>query len=383
MNKRISILITIIVLACAESWACRYSVRDTGFVDIGDEHYRLVLAGKNPDERIELYRGICAASLLNANITFEVSNEINVDEPSLILMDSMGRKLVLAQGSELPTKVTAAANLIESVSMSPLRAKIHELSLESFAVVLLVEGGPAAEINRVRHSIEVAIDNIALLMPSMPKPVDTPPALISITPGQFAEERVAIWGLGLDPVAVAEPRVSIVYGRGRRVGDFMEGPLVTQTVLQERLSIIGQDCECELDRKWMKGPMFPARWDAGRQRQAVQLLGFDPENPMVRAEVSRIVLRGPGTGQVRKLSGGSSAFGYTEVSLNDIRSSEPQTLEEAPDVSQPDQPATSTIATATPLEQTGQITWFVVLATALVALVLAILLWRKMKREQG
>ncbi|MCC6234001.1 MAG: hypothetical protein IT580_15255, partial [Verrucomicrobiales bacterium] len=85
----------------------------------------------------------------------------------------------------------------------------------------------------------------------------------------------------------------VVFGRGRRVGEPLEGGLITQTVLQDRLALIGQDCECDLDRSSLQGPVIPARWDSSRQRAAATALGFDPENPLIRAEISRIVLKGP------------------------------------------------------------------------------------------
>src|SRR5690606_15019764 len=40
MKRRLAILFTLLALA-GVAWACRYSVRDTGFVDLGDENYQL------------------------------------------------------------------------------------------------------------------------------------------------------------------------------------------------------------------------------------------------------------------------------------------------------------------------------------------------------
>src|SRR5690606_38634283 len=121
-----------------------------------------------------------------------------------------------------------------------------------------------------------------------------------------------------------------------------------------------QDCECELDREWMKGPLLPARWDAGRQQQALQSLGFDPENPLVRAEVSRIVLRGPGTGQMKKLAGTASGLGYSEVLLDELPTNELPDLESAGVTAATEQvsnePAPA-LAAANPLERTRLFTW--------------------------
>ena len=91
--------------------------------------------------------------------------------------------------------------------------------------------------------------------------------------------------------------------------------MITATALRERLVLVGQDCECDLDREWLRGPLIPARWDESMQQAAVKRLGFDPESPMVRSEVARIVERGPITGQKRKMTGTSQALGYAEESV--------------------------------------------------------------------
>ena len=51
------------------------------------------------------------------------------------------------------------------------------------------------------------------------------------------------------------------------------------------------DLECDLDRRWMHGNMLPVRWDKTIQNQIAQQLGFDPENPVVKMEISQIVGR--------------------------------------------------------------------------------------------
>lgn len=385
MKRRLAILFTLLALV-GGVWACRYSVRDTGFVDLGDENYQLILTGNNLGERAELYRRIAAASLLDANLTLVVREPLDAAEPSLTLAAQDGRTLVLARGDELPTDAVGATTLLEAVALSPLRAEIHEAALKSFAVVVLVEGGAAAEVARVQAMIEAAIRQVTLLMPRMPKPVDTPPALIRVPAGRLAVERVTLWGLGFDPAPADEPRVALVFGRGRRIGSPLEGPLITQTVVQERLVIIGQDCECELDREWMKGPLLPARWDTGRQQQALQSLGFDPENPLVRAEVSRIVLRGPVTGQARKLAGTASGLGYSEVLLEDVALDESPSAEVAGALETPAQPAAEpapVVAAAHPLERTRRLTWFILSGSSLAVVLLAGWWWRQIRREQG
>ncbi len=365
--------------------ACRYSVRDTGFVDLGEEAYRLILSGRDLGARGDLYRRIAATSLLDANITFSVRQENETTEPMLALEGAHDRKLVLARGDAVPADAAGATSLLESVALSHVRAEIHETALNAFAVVVLVEGSRGSDNTRVHGSLEAAIREVSRLMLTMPKPVSTPPALLRITPQQQARERVTLWGLGFDPEPSTDPRVAIVFGRGRRIGSPLEGPLITQTAVQERLVIIGQDCECELDRAWMKGPLLPARWDASRQTQAARSLGFDPENPLVRTEISRIVLRGPGEGQRKRLPGSPLALGYSEVVIEDL----PAPAEESPDA------ATALAAKPTAavegkgkglllqVEGPGRVLWAVTAVAALTALGLAVLWWHRIRKEQG
>jgi hypothetical protein len=181
---------------------------------------------------------------------------------------------------------------------------------------VLVEGTDTEETARVRRITEAASGTIQRLMPSMPKPVDTPPRLISIPLAQQAAEAVLIWGLGFDPKPTSEARLAIVYGRGRRLGSTLEGPTITRTALQERLALIGQDCECDLDRAWLKGPVLPGRWSRDLQQTASRLLGFDPENPLVRTEVSRIVLRGEGDRTRARKPTTVLGLGYAEESVD-------------------------------------------------------------------
>jgi hypothetical protein len=296
--------------------ACRYSVRDTGFVDLGAEPYRLELAAPADfAATAQLYRAAAAGLFLEANVSFAPAA---TGAGTLRLSDSTGRGLDLVPSGSLPTERTAIAQLLGSVATSPRREDIYREALRAYAVIVFVEGTSAGDNERVRRIIQAASDGLARLMPAMPKPVDVPPQLVTIPLDQQAAEAVLIWGLGLEPRLSPEPRVALIYGRGRRLGTPLEGPLITRTALQERLSLIGQDCECELDRAWLKGPVLPGRWDRELQQLAARTLGFDPENPLVRAEVSRIVLRGEGDQTRQKKTSTALALGYSEESVDAI-----------------------------------------------------------------
>ena len=79
--------------------------------------------------------------------------------------------------------------------------------------------------------------------------------------------------------------------------------------------MVGQDCECGLDRVWMQGEPFPLSWGRTERTAAYAALGFDPDNPQVKGELSRIISRGPNSQAKRAAS--SSHFeqlsmGYSE-----------------------------------------------------------------------
>ena len=106
-------------------------------------------------------------------------------------------------------------------------------------------------------------------------------------------------------------------GRGRRVGEPMRGGLITRTALQEAMAVVGQDCECGLDRVWMQGERFPLAWGQSEKQAAFAELGFDPDNPKVKAEISRIIARGPNSRPSGKPQSASDNFdqlalGYSE-----------------------------------------------------------------------
>ena len=71
-----------------------------------------------------------------------------------------------------------------------------------------------------------------------------------------------------------------------------EGEAVTEENLTAILAVIGDDCECGLDQRWLQGTMLPAKWDASAQELIAKDLGYDPESPMVKMEIASIVRRG-------------------------------------------------------------------------------------------
>ena len=197
------------------------------------------------------------------------------------------------------------------------RDALLEKLIPAYAVVLLVDGTDAAQTKRAHTAAVEAIAAITKLMPEMPKPVEHPPVVVRLPVDRMAEETILLWSLGLDTSPTPEPQAVVVMGRGRRVGESMRGGLITRTALQEAMAVVGQDCECGLDRVWMQGERFPLAWGRAEKQAAFAELGFDPDNPKVKAEISRIIARGPNSRPSGKPQSASDNFdqlalGYSE-----------------------------------------------------------------------
>ena len=149
--------------------------------------------------------------------------------------------------------------------------------------------------------------------------------MIEIPRSALAAEKVLLWSLGIGESMPEEPVAAVVYGRGRRLGPLLEGEAITRTQLSTMLGLLGQDCECDLDRSWMQGPLVPMSWGMEQQAEVLKEVGFDAENPMVKTEISRILARGPSSGARRVALPGIDSgglIGYKEMAIESSTSGE-------------------------------------------------------------
>ena len=143
--------------------------------------------------------------------------------------------------------------------------------------------------------------------------------LQSISTKEFDSEKAFLWSMGIIKIAQT-PQVVILYGRGRMIGPVLRDERVDERSLKAIVNTIGLNCECGLDRKWMQGTMLPQKWDDDLQKRFADQLGFDPESPAIRLEMSQILAKGgKGQGANRQTSIGGSLddllMGYREGSL--------------------------------------------------------------------
>jgi len=169
-----------------------------------------------------------------------------------------------------------------------------------FAAVLWVEGENEIKNRLTKTKVKQECAAIENIMPGMPKVVKNGPLEISISKSDFQTEKLLLWSLGIDSIP-AEPVAFVLYGRGRIIGDALDYQQIMDGGLYKYMSMIGADCECGLDKKWMLGNQIPMLWDKDSRQSLAKLAGFDVDNPMILAEMSRILATeslGDATGSV-------------------------------------------------------------------------------------
>lgn len=314
-------------------FACRFTVREIGYSDLAASRYKLYfyLPPQTAAEDIRSIQRISRAALLDANVEAEVISPNDTSKhtalkylsfweittfPAAIFAGPAGQSIVIPVQSKTQSIKEMMWTTIENVVTSPVREKILKNIANSYCVVLLIEGNEIKQNRAARTTMKKAIQEIQKIMNQLPKPVDSPPLSIVIPPNKPAEEDVLLWSLGLNPKQITEPVIVIIFGRGRRLGPLLIGDRITENALYNLLTLVGADCECGLDRSWMLGTMIPARWSIDIQTGLVKQLGFDVENPMIKAEMSRILsisaaMRGEAAGQ-----NAENLYGYREQTLD-------------------------------------------------------------------
>lgn len=333
MRKRSLLLLALLVwvgLDGGAAWACRYNVLEVGFIDLGIEPYYLFgyVGDETPAASVSALQEEVEAALLETNILFEVVGADGDPNnpaasylrghkittlPAAVLVSPDGQSMAMAleRAEDSLTKAFLAA--LEGVLISAKRAEILAKSAETYGVVLLVEGPDEAENKTARAAADAAVAQIAEQMEMMPKPIANPPEVLALPAKSLADERLLLWSLDLKPEDVNAPHAAVIYSRGRWIGPMFRGDQITPENLADVLFVIGADCECGLDHRWLQGTMLPARWDAKLQAATAENLGFDPESPMVKMEMVSIIRRGMGG-----FSYPGVPMGYREIEVEDL-----------------------------------------------------------------
>ena len=360
MKKTAIILSGLLVM---ETLACRFNVRDVGFVDLGSALYKLFLFVPNDTSSsdIDSLKSIAFATYLDSNVKAEVLTYGSADKAGigeflpqiqdraqavLVSPDEKRTVSVEVTSKNQPLSVSAWDGL-ESVFDSPRRNAVLSKVYEHYGVVLIVEGKNASENTRIQKMAEAVVKSITDKMDKLEKEIREPPVIELITAKEFADERAFLWSLGITEIAET-PQVAVLYGRGRIIGPVLRDERLDESALKAIVNTIGLNCECGLDRKWMQGTMIPLKWDDDVQKRMAQQLGFDPGSPAIRLEMSQILSKGgKGQGANRQTPIGGTLddllMGYREGAITAVATTpEEESLKvtEPPKAIQPKVPST-------------------------------------------
>ncbi len=283
---------------------CQYNVRETGFVDLGTERYFVFycVTRNTPPSEIAVFEKAAEEAFRDSNVGTQVIHADRTDEhPALKYLDrsilaSLPCAVLVSPGEK--SRVIALPKrgeilrpaLLHDVVDSPLRRTIIHRLTRTYGTVLLIEGSDAEANRKAAAAAEGATKAIERQMKFMPKPIARGPSLLTLKHGSRDREATLLWSLGLSPTPLDPPCAAVLYGRARWIGPLLKGDEITEQVLYNILAVVGADCECGIDPRLIRGTALPARWDRDAQAAVAAELGFDPDNPVVIAEVSQIMM---------------------------------------------------------------------------------------------
>ena len=354
--KKLATILT--VFFALDALACRFNVRDVGFVDLGSEKYQLFIFVPDamPAAELESLKSIAYATYLESNVIAKVLTASaaakgeaapflpsNLKQAQAVLISADGkRSLPVSLAVEGKPLSVSAWDGLESVFDSTRRNAVVSKVYEHYGVILIVEGKNADENFRIRKMADTVVAFITSKMDKLEKEIREPPVVEVISAKEFANEKTFMWSLGITEIAET-PQVAVLYGRGRIIGPVLRDARLDERALTAIVNTIGLNCECGLDRKWMQGTMIPQKWDEDVQKRFANQLGFDPESPAIRIEMSQILAKGgKGQGANRQTQIGGTLddllMGYREGALNLAKAEPTLPQQKTPKPIEPTQP---------------------------------------------
>ncbi len=333
-HRAVALLLVLAVAVPAA--ACRYSVREVGFVDLDEAPYRfLIYPGNATEDIVSRVKRAAYTAFIDAHVLIseaEVSNPpVDYVERHRLTTFPAG-VLIAPEGQSIPVDLSDAAlqdddallARLHPLVSSPTRVTLKEKVIEPFCTLLLIHGDDEKLNVTTKIRIESAIDELTDNMDKLEKATEVPPQLVELSVADRGNEIPLLWSLGLSPIDLAQPRVAVLFGRARRMGSVLRGDRVSQDSLVEVMTLIGASCECGLDRKWMQGPMLLLDWDNTDQADLAKHLGFDPESPLVKTEISQIIAQGMAQGSASKMDSilgvdqAEGALAAADVEMEDV-----------------------------------------------------------------
>ena len=297
-----------LIFSAQTVFACRFNVRETGFVDFNGEQYILIGYTDNnvPPEIIDIFHSTAREMLSESNVIFELINTerqknhpaINYLKenditalPALLLISPDGQTLVFPLEPSKQKFKKSLTKAINQIRYSPARQKLQDLIIDAYGVVFIIEGANKNKNAAAKKAAENAVENITKKMDLMPKPIKNPPVIFRLKYNERFNESVLLWVLGLNSDEKAT-YAAVLYGKVRWLGPLFKDKEISKQNLSEILFIVGADCECGLDKNWLRGTALPMIWSKKYSKRIAENLGFDPENPLTKIEINQIMRMG-------------------------------------------------------------------------------------------
>lgn len=322
---KILILFTLLILSI-QSMACRFTVREIGFSTLSRDVYTIAVVDRQANANDLLWNSYRNKNDINLRLEI-LHSELDAHHPTVKLLKSKNFTfpatfLISPDGKILELNRNSFAEKYRLIKDSPVREELREVFTETFAVVLWVKGKNSDRNNEAKHKIEHECAAIKNIIPNMPKQVKNGPTYLQISKEKLVQEQVLLWCLGVDSLP-ENPVAFVIYGRGRIIGEALSFQEIMEGKIYQYMSMIGADCECGLDRKWMLGRQIPFWWPAESRQHLTNTVGFDVNNPMILAEMSRILAK-------EKLSdaNGIPSFAPETIDLNEAFGNEPNQKQE-------------------------------------------------------
>lgn len=323
------------------SEACRFTVREIGFSILSQTTYSLLIADEHlsfDDPVIRRIKQAAKASnvqvvLLNPTTDkqhplMKKALEQGISFPNVVFCGAWEKLHPLFNGSTYDAAELETV-CINRVIRSPIRQQLLEHVSNTFAFVISIPGKDEKQNKTASLMIQEACKRIQDVMPLMPKEVQYPLRILTLKASDSSSEQVLLWSVGLENMP-EHPHAVVVYGRGRFMGKALTMENIKEGLVYKYLAMIGADCECNLDRQWMLGTQLPLCWDEKTRQDLAKYLTFDVDNPMILAEMSRILAK-------EEITGNSTvSFTPETIDLDEVFDSSSDSREQVEEALEPE-----------------------------------------------
>lgn len=351
---RIKAILFLVISIGSAAFACDYTVRDIGFVQLTDVDYRLLVIAPASPAELAATRSSGRSSVqssaeqqLAEDVTSDRVSELSqswqierladwnvemitlpraeidlfpaamreqlsgstIDQWSYWLVDRVGRCLLL-ETSEQPMQSNEIQSMLTSHVLTPSLTQLRDNALQAYAQIVLFESQSMDA--SVLETVEEGRTGLGSVAHLLSKPIANPVRALRIPYEKRDEERTLLWAIGCPENQADEPIVAIVYGRGRLAGPAIKGESIQVNSILSQLALVGAACECETDRSWFDEYVLPMHWPTELKESASKVLGYNPESSLVKAEICGILMRGYGS-QLAEMVGSVETSGQERI----------------------------------------------------------------------